>query len=83
MQELGKFVSPKEETMSDVEHFVCSLYGKPTDNINSVHYSIFCKAANLQSHHLSPTLDALKQHIMRATIRLPYGREPCPDIHCL
>lgn len=59
-----------EHTFIDVENFICALYYKycnvHKENVNSVLYKIFSKMLNAQSHHLPPTRDALRKHIMRA-----------------
>lgn len=66
LQQLGKHVPPKEDIFSDIEAFICTLYGTPGTDVNSLRYQMFCKAKNLQSHHLPPTQDSLRKHILRA-----------------
>ena len=65
---LGKTLSPRQDDLKDLEHFLCALYGdKESLSVNQTRYNMYCKSQSLlQSHQLSPTESALLHHFKRA-----------------
>ena len=55
-----------DEVYAAIECFVCRLYRASTDPINEARYKLFCLAVDMSERSLPPTLDALRQHAMRA-----------------
>ena len=63
---LGQTFNVSSSTMSDLEAFVCVLYGRPTLlDVNKAQYNLFC-AKGSSTAQLPPCRDALQQHAKRA-----------------
>ncbi|XP_033106462.1 uncharacterized protein LOC117108533 [Anneissia japonica] len=74
--DLGRHFDLKQETISNLETFVCKLYGQVTTNVNDARYKIFClSSASEQS--LPPTKDAMIQHCKRCNYQAAIHRRSC------
>ena len=72
LQHLGESFELAEEVHTELERFVCQLYGKAIRDVNDLRYKLFC-TKGLQSQ-LPPKRDALQKHIRRANYQQRSGR---------
>ena len=65
---LGRSLTVSDELFTEIEKFVCELYGgKKIDSVSDLRYGMFCaKGAEITSHQLPPSQASLKMHTIRA-----------------
>jgi len=68
LAQLSKDFGVSQETMDNIETYVCHLYGsKKITSIDELRYAIFCaKKGNIESQNLPPCQNTLRKHIIRA-----------------
>ena len=71
-QDLGKDVTVDQGTMSNLQKFVCHLYGQENEiDVDNARHNLF-RMGNCTEETLPPTSDSLVQHMYRA-----FARELC------
>ncbi|MES9883628.1 MAG: hypothetical protein ABW185_22465 [Sedimenticola sp.] len=88
MKSIGCSVPVSETTLQAAQTFVCSLYGKPGEDVDELRYQMFCGKGSA-SHQLPPCSDALRKHTKRANYQALVWRRsleatpnlPSPDGH--
>lgn len=86
---LGEDFTVAAAVRSQIENFVCRLYGEDSTNINDVRYAVFCSPNKVSQHSLPPTQDELNLHLERANYQAAIWRRatesiispPSPDKH--
>ena len=68
---LGEIISLSEQNTVKLEDVVCKLYNeRQCNHVDELRYKISYKGKNLQSHQLSPTSAAFKNHLKRANYQV-------------
>lgn len=71
---LGREFKVPSNVNSNIEKFVCKLYGVDTEKINEARYIIYCSPSRVTQQSLPPTKDELYLHIARANYQAAIWR---------
>ena len=67
VQILGSTWELLEDFITRIERFVCSMYGKATNNVNETRYKMYCASnGSIDSENLPPCSNILNLHMQRA-----------------
>ena len=87
----NKWTLPKE-VYSQAERFICHFYGPGEENVNLLHYKIYCaRRGKIEGQQLPPCCSSLRKHVHRANYqsriwKLPLQsviEAPSPTLHGL